>query len=132
MLLARHFQYCVVNPIQTGLFENVERNFSALCCVGLKFVFPNSIFIAVTSEKKFFSKIERCINPRPAVMTRVKKMSCGLFLFFLFFLFCIIIFFVGTFLDPCHANCPGVSTPLNFRIFFFFFRSNRDKKNIKS
>ena len=78
------FIYYYVNPICTGLFKpaadwgGAERappryNFSALCRVGLKFVFPHNFFIAVTSEKKNFLKIERCVNPRPAVMTGVKN-----------------------------------------------------------
>ena len=57
-------------------------NFSALCRVGLKFVFPHNFFIAITSEIFFLSTIEQCVNPRPAIMTGVKKMSLGLFFFF--------------------------------------------------
>jgi len=37
---------------------------------------------------------------------------------------------VGNFLDPCHDNWSGVSTPLNFRKKIFF-RSNCDKKILK-
>ena len=70
-----------VNPFVPGFSRY---NFLALCCVGLKFVFPHNFFIAVTSEKNFFSKIEWCVNPRPAVMTGVQKMSLGLFFFFFF------------------------------------------------
>ena len=68
-------------------------------------------------------------------MTGVKKMSLCLFLFVC--LSCMInktknynFFFVGTFLDPCHDNWSGVSTPLNFSKKKFF-RSNRDKKILK-
>ena len=81
--------FAPLNPIYTGLFKPAAYRGGAEsvwhpditsehCVVSVWNLFSLIIFSLLLLPKFFFSKIERCVNPRPAVMT----VSRGLFFFF--------------------------------------------------